>query len=53
MVQQLADRLNDGLAVDFAEVTTITIGVLFKQFLRALPDSLFPLALYDRLCLAI
>ena len=47
VVQQLTDRLNEGLTVDFVEVSTLTIGALLKSYLRALPDSLFPLSLYS------
>lgn len=47
MIQQLCDRLNEGNVVDFQEVPIITIGVLFKNFLRNMPDSLLPLAMYN------
>ena len=53
LVQQLSDCLNDGLAVDFAEVTTTSIGAMFKNFLRALPDSLFPQALYNGVLIVV
>jgi hypothetical protein len=49
VVQEVVDRLNDGLHVDIHEIPIITVGVIFKHFLRTLPDSLFPLSLYDGL----
>eukprot|EP00048_Salpingoeca_helianthica_P021864 m.14879 g.14879 ORF g.14879 m.14879 type:complete len:1024 (+) comp6531_c0_seq1:156-3227(+) len=49
VIKQLRERLDTGLPVDFSAVPVLAIGAILKEFLRALPTSLFPEAKYHEL----
>lgn len=47
VVRQLRERLDEGLPVDMDEIPVLVIGACLKEYLRSLPECLFPLVLYD------
>eukprot|EP00050_Salpingoeca_kvevrii_P014760 m.39827 g.39827 ORF g.39827 m.39827 type:complete len:900 (-) comp5966_c0_seq1:54-2753(-) len=47
VVRQVRERLDAGLEVDFREVPILAVGSVLKEFLRSLPDCLFPLKMYS------
>ena len=47
LVKQIIERLNSGLMVDLSEIPVLATGAIVKEYLRALPDSLFPQKCYQ------
>eukprot|EP00053_Salpingoeca_punica_P019486 m.197422 g.197422 ORF g.197422 m.197422 type:complete len:1058 (+) comp17664_c2_seq1:243-3416(+) len=47
MIKQVHDLLDSGQTVDFEELPPLAVGAVFKEWLRSLPDCLFPLGLYS------
>jgi hypothetical protein len=42
------ERLDAGLEFDFSDVPVLAVAVIFKEFLRSLPDSVFPASMYSQ-----
>lgn len=49
MVRQVRERLDSALTVDFSDVPILAVGSILKEFLRSLPECLFPLKYYEGL----
>ena len=49
----MREHLDEGTDVDFAELPILAVGAIMKEFLRALPDSVMTLSLYDGKLLAL
>lgn len=47
--RQVREHLDEGKHVDFSELPILAVGAILKEFLRALPDSVMTLELYDEM----
>lgn len=42
LIRQVRERLDAGQEVDMNEVPILAVGAIFKEFLRSMPESVFP-----------
>lgn len=47
-VREIRERIDSGLRMDWSSVNTVVTAVVFKDFLRSLPDSLLGSTMYDQ-----
>ncbi len=47
-VREIRERIDGGEGIDWGSVNAVVTAVVFKDFLRSLPDSLLGSALYDQ-----
>jgi len=47
-VREIRERIDSGLRMDWSTVNAVVTAVVFKDFLRSLPDSLLGSAYYDQ-----
>ena len=47
-VREIRERIDSGLRMDWTSVNTVVTAVVFKDFLRSLPDSLLGSSMYDQ-----
>ena len=46
LIRQVRERLDAGHEVDMNDVPILAVGAIFKEFLRSMPESVFPGSLY-------
>jgi len=47
-VREIRERIDSGEEMDWSSVSAVVTAVVFKDFLRSLPDSLLGSAMYDQ-----
>lgn len=47
-VREIRERIDAGLRMDWSSVSAVVTAVVFKDFLRSLPDSLLCSAMYEQ-----